>query len=332
MERCLVTGANGHFGNTLVRELAGRGKLVRASVRDPENRAPFAGVSCEVVRADLLDKRQALAAMENVDVCIHAAAVFRHWAPEPEKDIVEANNIITRNVLQAVAERGVRRLIYVSSIAALDQEQAEMREDMWNPKFIDYYYKSKTLSERLAWKLAGELGVDMVSVLPAGMVGPNTYGTLSDTMTALNLVLMNAFPLDPNYGLHIVDVRDVAAATVDAVERGRRGERYILGTEVPLMTGEFFDIARLISPQVKKRSKASRCTMLFLAWLTGLVGRVTRSKPLVLRSQVELYYGTTSRLDISKARRELGFDPKPARQALLEAFQHLHHKALPAQA
>lgn len=274
METYLVTGANGHFGNTLVRELVRRGMQVRASVRNPQDKAPFEGLDCEIIGADLLDKQQALAALDNVDVCIHAAAVFKHWSPNPEQDIVEANQAITQNILETAAEKGIHRLVYISSIAALDQDQDVLTDDSWNTRFVDYYYKSKSLSERLAWSLADDLNIDMVSVLPAGMVGPNTHGRLSDTMEGLRLVLDNGFPVDPNFGFHIVDVRDAAEATVNAVEHGVRGARYILGNKETTMASELFDIAREVAPGVKKPRRVSRRTLLFLAWISGIAARL----------------------------------------------------------
>ena len=87
----LVTGANGHLGNNLVRVLLERGETVRASVRNPDNREPFVGLDCEIVQADLMDKPSLLKAMEGVDTLYQVAAVFKHWARNPQKEIIEPN-------------------------------------------------------------------------------------------------------------------------------------------------------------------------------------------------------------------------------------------------
>src|ERR1035437_4643543 len=97
--KCLVTGANGHLGNNLVKELVCQNYQVRASVRNVENKEPFTGVNCELVYADMLDKTSLKEAMEGIEIVFHVAAVFTHWSPNPQKDIIAPNLIGTRNVI-----------------------------------------------------------------------------------------------------------------------------------------------------------------------------------------------------------------------------------------
>ena len=166
-EIVLVTGANGHLGNNLVRELLNGGRNVRASVRDTNNKKPFESLDCELVYADMLDKKSLLIAFKNVDVLYHVAAVFKHWAKNPEKEILEANLKGTKNVLEAAAECGINKIIYVSSIASLDFSQKIIDETSWGKEFPNMYFKSKNESEKLAWKLADKLSLNMISVLPS---------------------------------------------------------------------------------------------------------------------------------------------------------------------
>ncbi|NER62764.1 NAD(P)H-binding protein [Pseudomonas sp. MAFF212427] len=107
---CLVTGANGHLGNTLVRTLLRQGYRVRAGVRDVRNLAPFAGLDCEVVYAEALDQAAMFKALQGVDVLFQVAAVFRHWARHPQQQIIAPNVQGTRCVLAAAARAGVQRL------------------------------------------------------------------------------------------------------------------------------------------------------------------------------------------------------------------------------
>ena len=95
----LVTGANGHLGNNLVRALLERGETVRASVRNPKDTLPFEGLDCEIVQADLMDKDSLTRALEGVDTLYQVAAVFKHWARDPQKEIIEPNLQGTRNIL-----------------------------------------------------------------------------------------------------------------------------------------------------------------------------------------------------------------------------------------
>ena len=156
----LVTGANGHLGNNLVRALLARGETVRASVRNPENTTPFEGLDCEIVQADLMDKDSLLRALNGVDTLYQVAAVFKHWAPDPQKEIIEPNLQGTRNVLEAAAEQGVRRVVYVSSEVTLEHNASPVNESTWRTEFHNNpYVKSKTESEQLAWQLAEQLRV-----------------------------------------------------------------------------------------------------------------------------------------------------------------------------
>src|SRR5215216_1757177 len=106
----LVTGANGHLGNNLVRTLLKRGERLRAGVRNLVNAEPLAGLGSEVVRCDLMDKDSLIEALEGVETLYQVAAVFRNWARDPEQEIIRPNLEGTRNVLRAAAESGVRRV------------------------------------------------------------------------------------------------------------------------------------------------------------------------------------------------------------------------------
>lgn len=128
----MVTGANGHLGNNLVRQLRARGQPVRAGVRDPAGNAALHALGCEVVRAPLQDIDALRQSLHGVDVLYQVAAVFRHWAKNPQAEIVEVNVQGTRNVLRAAAEAGVRRVVYVSSVAAVGHDGRYRDESVWN--------------------------------------------------------------------------------------------------------------------------------------------------------------------------------------------------------
>ncbi|MBU1340716.1 MAG: NAD-dependent epimerase/dehydratase family protein, partial [Proteobacteria bacterium] len=195
----LVTGANGHLGNNLVRRLIAKGQRVRAGVRNLENTDPFKGLNCEVVFADLLDKKSLFPALEGVDTLYQVGAVFQHWAKNPEKDIIQPNLMGTKNILEVAAQQKVRKVVYVSSITALDRSRLHMNEMSWNSNPINPYYQSKTESEKTALRLAKEQNLFIVSVLPAAMVGPHCYGRLTPTMKILDAVLKNQQPIDVDF-------------------------------------------------------------------------------------------------------------------------------------
>ena len=323
----LVTGANGHLGNNLVRALLARGETVRASVRNPENNAPFEGLDCEIVQADLMDKDSLLRALKGVDTLYQVAAAFKHWAPDPQKEIIEPNIQGTRNVLEAAAEQGVRRVIYVSSEVTLEHSASPVNESTWRTEFHNNpYVLSKTESEQLAWQLAEQLGLDMVSVLPGAIIGPHNFSR-TPTMDYLQQALNGEVFVDINFPFTFVDSRDLVAGMIAAAEKGLRGERYLLVTEDPVSTGQIIELVREINPQVKMPPRVPKVFLQIMSSTMEFASKITGKQPLILRSQVELFYGVAPRKDISKARTELGFNPHIPENAIRETFEYLENRS-----
>ena len=281
----LVTGANGHLGNNLVR------------------------------------------ALEGVDTLYQVAAVFKHWARDPQKEIIEPNLQGTRNILEAAAEQGVRRVVYVSSEVTLDDRILPMTESTWRTEFHNNpYVQSKTESEQLAWQLAEELDLDMVSVLPGAIIGPHCF-RLTPTMRYLQQALNGEVFVDVNFPLTFVDAHDLAAGMIAAAEKGRRGERYLLVTEEPVRTRELIDLVRERNPDVKMPPRVPKFLLQGMSSAMEFASKITGKQPLLLRSQVELFYGVAARKDISKARIELGFDPRDPETAIRETFDYLKNRS-----
>lgn len=323
----LVTGASGHLGNNLVRALVERGEQVRAGVRNPMNAGPLEGLGCETVRCELMDKGSLLEALKGVETLYQVAAVFRHWARNPEKEIVRPNLQGTRNVIEAAAESGVRRVVYVSSIAALDKNSPHRKgpfdESTWNSHYYgNPYYRSKVESEKLAWRLARELGLDMVSVLPSAIVGPNCF-RMTPSVGVLERVVKGKLPVDVNFRFNFVDVRDVAEGMVAAARKGRAGERYILAGDESMDIPRMVELAREFSPGLWTSPKVPRLLLVAAASAMELGGRLTGNEPMILRSQVRLYYGAEQRFVTDKARRELGYAPCSSEEAVRGCFAYL---------
>ncbi|MGJ1416108.1 NAD-dependent epimerase/dehydratase family protein [Sphingobacterium multivorum] len=168
----LVSGANGHLGNNLVRLLLTKGFQVRASVRNLDNNAALKNLPCELVAADITDKASFVRALQGVDTFYAVGAAFKLWARDLQKEIYDVNMQGTRNTIEAAAEAGVKKIIYVSSIAALDYTHTPTKESNgYNPDRRDAYYNSKNDGEKLAFKLAAELGIELVSVMLGAMIG-----------------------------------------------------------------------------------------------------------------------------------------------------------------
>lgn len=325
---CLVTGANGHLGNTLVRALLDQGYRVRAGVRDMSNVAPFAGLDCELVYAELRDEPALIEAMAGVDVLFQVAAVFRHWSRDPETEIVQANVEGTRSVLNAAAKAGVGKVVYVSSVAAIGHDGSALDETSWNQEADNPYYRSKILAEQVAWEVARALDLWMVSVLPAAMVGPNAT-RLTDTMGFLESVRRRQVPLDPDFHFNFVDVRDVAQGMILAAEKGRAGQRYILANEHSSSFAEIVKAINAVSSGYSQPPRAPRWLLMALAWAQEGMARLTGRPARLLRSQVRLFHGVRQEYQIAKARRELGFSPQSPELVLRSAFTYLRRRASP---
>ncbi|MFD2642584.1 NAD-dependent epimerase/dehydratase family protein [Pseudomonas japonica] len=323
---CLVTGANGHLGNTLVRALLDQGYRVRAGVRDVSNVAPFAGLDCERVYAELRDEPALLKAMAGVDVLFQVAAVFRHWSRDPEAEIVLPNVEGTRSVLSAAAKAGVGKVVYVSSVAAVGHDGSALDEASWNQEVDNPYYRSKILAEHVAWEAARALNLPMVAVLPAAMVGPHAT-RLTDTMAFLESVRRRRVPLDPDFHFNFVDVRDVAQGMILAAEKGRAGQRYILANEHSSSLEEIIRALNRVSGGYSQPPRAPRWLLMALAWAQEGMARLTGRPAQLLRSQVRLFHGVRQEYDITKARRELGFSPQSPEQTLMSAFTYLGGRA-----
>lgn len=324
---CLVTGANGHLGNNLVRALLAKGERVRAGVRDLGNTAPFVGLSCERVYAELQDKQAMLKALDGVDVLYQVAAVFKHWAQDPEAEIVRPNVEGTRIVLEAAAQAGVKKVVYVSSVAAVGHNGQRLDEACWNPDLSNPYYRSKILSEQTAWQVARQHGLWLVSILPSAMIGPHAY-RLTDTMAFVDSVHKQAVPLDPNFHFNFVDVRDVADAAIAAAHQGEAGQRYILANERSSAFAALVAAAITLAPGYKVPPRAPKWLLLGVAGLTELVARLTGKPANLTRSQVRTFYGVAQEYAIDKARTHLGYRPRTPETALQEVFTYLQHRQL----
>ena len=318
----MVTGANGHLGNTLVRALIARGQRVRAGVRDPDRSAALAGLDCQVVRAELQDPQSLRQALQGVDVLYQVAAVFKHWAKDPQAEIVEVNVQGTRNVLRAAAEAGVRRVVYVSSVAAVGHNGQFLDEHNWNADQQNPYYRSKILSERAAWETAQAYDLPLVSVLPSAIIGPHAT-RLTDTMGFLAAVLARKLVLDPNFHFNFVDVRDVADGLIRAAEKGRPGQRYILANQQASSLARVIEALDSLSPGYPLPRRAPKSLLLLIAWLQELRARYTARPAELLVSQVQMFYGVRQLYYIDKAVNELGYQPRSPQDALTQAFAHL---------
>lgn len=328
----LVSGANGHLGNNLVRLLIKEGFQVRATVRNIKHTASLKTLNCEVVQADITDKASFISALQGVETFYAVGAAFKLWAKDPVKEIYEVNMKGTRNTIEAAAEAGVKRIVYVSSIAALDYTHLPTKESNgYNPDRRDMYYNSKNDGEKLAFQLAKELGIELVSVMPGAMIGTEAFLPLNVSYGILKLILNKQIPMDTKITLNWVDVKDVAKGCYLAAKKGRSGERYILANEKCMTITDTTKLAQKLYPELKLKvpSSVPQFVLYAIAGWMELSAKLSGKPPVLTTKEIVMFSGLQQDFDLSKSRDELGFNPKKPEQAVKEALAYLmEHKHL----
>ncbi len=324
-EISLVTGANGHLGNNLVRLLLSKGVRVRATVRNINDQAPFDGLDCEVVQADITDIESLKKAFKGVTNLYAVGANFNLWAKNPKVEIYDNNVKGTQNVFDSAKECGIQNIIYVSSVASLDFTKLPANVDNgYNKDRRNWYYNSKNDSDKLAIELGKRYGIRTVLILPSAMIGSQAF-KLSYSNKLVFQILNGEIPVDTNITLNWIDVKDVAFGAHSAMQRGKDGERYILSNEQHTTLQESVKIAAELYPELKLKTpkKVPKCLLYSVAGLMEFGSRITGKEPLLQRHYLDMFYGLKQDYDITKSRKELGFNPKSSKKALTDALKYL---------
>ncbi|WP_109830055.1 NAD-dependent epimerase/dehydratase family protein [Reichenbachiella versicolor] len=325
-EISLVTGGNGHLGNNLVRLLLSKNQKVRTTVRDISNKEPFKDLNCEIVSADITDRQSLAKAFKGVTNLYAVAANFNMWAKNPKKEIYDNNLEGTQNVFDIAKESGIKNIVYVSSVASLDFTKLPANPDNgYNKDRRNWYYNSKNDSDKLALELGKKYAIRTVLILPSAMIGSEAY-KLSYSNNLILQALKGEIPADTGITLNWIDVKDVALGAYSAMLNGKNLERYILSNERHTTLQETVRIASDLFPELnlKKPKKLPKVLLYFIAGAMEFVSKISGKEPLLQRQYLDMFYGLKQDYDISKSRRELGFNPKPSKDALEDAFKYLN--------
>ncbi|MBF0877600.1 NAD-dependent epimerase/dehydratase family protein [Gluconobacter cerevisiae] len=316
----LVTGATGFVGSAVARVLEERGHRLRLFVRPTSDRSNIAELDAEIVVGDLADPDTLAPALKNVKTLFHVAADYRLWVPDPET-MMKANVEGTRNLMLAALEAGVEKIIYCSSVAALglckNGESADENTPVTESQVIGIYKLSKYRAEQEVLRLIREKNLPAIIVNPSTPVGPRDIKPTPTGQMVLDCASGN-MPAYVETGLNIVHVDDVAEGHALALERGKIGEKYILGGE-NIMLGDLFrmvsQIAGVKPPGIKLKQSWLYPVALVSEWLArgfGIEPRVTRET--LAMSKKLMFFSS------DKARKELGYTPRPARDAVTDAI------------
>jgi len=312
----LVTGATGHIGNVLARQLAERGEQVRALLFRGEDSAPLAGLPVEIVEGDVLDMDSLKHALHGVERVFHLAGIISIM-PGRDKKVHRVNVEGTRNVLGAALEAGVKRLVYTSSIHAIQRIQTGIIDervpfDTFNAVSAYDHSKAEASLNVLA---SVARGLDAVVVCPTGVIGPYDY-RLSE-MGRLIWDCARARPaLYVDGAYDFVDVRDVADGIIRAAQNGRTGETYIFSGERVTVRG-LLDLVREASGRQFPRFRVPFGLARFAALFTPFFYRWTRTKPRITSYSLETLR-SNSWISHAKAARELGYQPRSLRESVAD--------------
>jgi dihydroflavonol-4-reductase len=315
-----VTGATGFVGAAVARLLAQRGYPLRLLVRRGSDRRNVAGLPAELVEGDLNDPHSLRRGMAGCRWVFHVAADYRIWVPDPEP-MLTTNVESTRGLLRLAAEAGAERIVYTSSVAALGltahgEPPAIETTPVIYKKIAGFYKKSKYLAEQAALECAAE-GVPVVIVNPAAPIGP---GDVKPTPTGAMIrdAAMGRMPAYVETGLSVVHVDDCAIGHLLALERGRIGERYILGGD-NISMGEVLAMVDSVMGKPRRRARLPIGPLVPAAYLAERIARLTGGEPRLTRDHLKMarkmmYFSS------AKAEAELGYTHRPASEAVRDAL------------
>ncbi len=322
--RCFVTGASGFIGANLVHELNARGHTVKALLRPESDLRGLQGADFERVPGDVADRDRLGSALQGCDWCFHVAASYHLWLRD-YAPMYAANVQGTRNVLEAAAAAGCSRIVYTSTVGCIGLPRQEngrvVPTDEDTPvsgaQMSNHYKRSKWLAEQVARDLAGR-GLPVVIVNPSAPVGPRD---VKPTPTGKVIVdfLNRRMPAFLDTGLNWVHVRDVAVGHILAAEKGRVGQRYILGhAEGNWTMQQAFAVLEEISGVPAPKMRVPYAVAYLAALVNEALAKITGTPPKaplagVRMARYKMFFSP------AKAIRELGLPQTPPRQALSDA-------------
>jgi dihydroflavonol-4-reductase len=316
----LVTGGSGFLGSAVVRSLIARGAHVRVLVRPASPSGNLSGLDCETIVGDLGDQQSLKASLRGIRYLFHVAADYRLWARDPSV-MLRVNVEGTRSLMGEALSAGVERIVYTSSVATLRVAGVRGPVDetsmLGSDEAIGAYKRSKVLAERTIEEMI------LREKLPAVIVNPTTpIGPRDIRPTPTGRILLDAargrIPAFVATGLNFAHVDDIAEGHVLAFERGRIGERYILGGQ-NLSLQELLAAVAGLTGRRAPRIKLPRGPLLPLAFGAEAVARFTGKEPLLtvdgLRmSRYQMFFTS------AKAERELGYRSRPYQEGVVDAL------------
>ena len=312
-----LTGASGHIGANLCRQLIEQKHEV--TVLANQFTYSIDGLNLQIIHGNLLDPEALIQLVDGQEIVIHLAATIS--INGDKKNLIDTNVKGTQNVLEAVRNGKVKRLIHFSSIHALVQQPLDQPLDENRPLALNdpiMYNKSKAISHQMVLEHVSR-GLDAVIINPTSVMGPNDFKPSLIGQAILQLYKEKIPALIPG-GYDWVDVRDVVQGTIQSIEQGRTGESYLL-------SGHFVSLAELYAKLSMLKGSTKKLSVLPF-WLAEIGipflkiwARVTGSRPLYTRESVEILKFAHKNISNEKARRELNYHPRPFKETLEDTLR-----------
>jgi dihydroflavonol-4-reductase len=320
--KVLVTGASGFVGSAVLRLLLQKGFAARALVRANSDARNLSGLDVEKAVGDLADKKSLSAALSGCDGLFHVAADYRLWTRDPDT-MFRINVDGSRDIIRAALDAGVSRIVYTSSVAVLgipqeppygNEETPVSFEDMIGP-----YKQSKFLAEKAVAKLITQESAPVVIVNPSTPIGPRD---IKPTPTGRMIVeaASGRMPAFVDTGLNVAHVDDVAKGHLLAFEKGKLGERYVLGGE-NMTLGEILAVIAEIVGRKPPKIQIPHALIMPLAYAAeGWARLVGGDEPFatvdgIKMAKKKMFFSS------AKAHRDLGYESRSPREALIDAIE-----------
>ena len=317
--KVLVTGATGFIGGNLARELWRRGDDVRALVRPGSNRLTIENTGIVPVEGDILDRESMDRAVQGCEAVFHAAAAYTFWSKNPAA-VSHTNVEGTVNVLNAARQAGVSRTVYTSTVGTIGLPKGRLGDEQTplDPESLHgNYKKSKLQAEREALAMAAD-GMPVVVVNPTAPVGPWDVKPTPTGRMVLDF-LRRRVPAYLKTGMNLVDVADVVAGHILALEKGKPGERYILGNRNVTLK-EIFDILSNLTGLPAPRIRAPYWLVVGIGYADRFVEGALLDREPAIPVEGVLASKQPAYVSCEKAVRELGQPQRPIEAALKQAL------------
>jgi dihydroflavonol-4-reductase len=317
--KTLVTGASGFLGSHVARQLVARGDDIRVLLRPSSHNRAIGDLSLEYVTGDLRDPNSLDRAVKGIQRVFHVAADYRFWAKR-SRDIYDCNVEGTKNLLAAAKRAGVEQFIYTSTVATIAVDRPQLPNEFTGSKLeemVGHYKRSKWLAEREVLAAAKE-GFPAVVAMPTTPVGPWDWKPTPTGKTIVDF-LNGKMPGYVETGLNFVGVEECAAGHLLVAEKGKIGERYLLGAQ-NLTLKQLLDTLEKITGLPAPALKISHGVALSVAYANTIFSRLIGREPSIPVEVVKVARHNMF-VDCSRAQRELGFQPGSVAAALERAVR-----------